>query len=125
MPYNFLLPSWGSPGHLGPMLTAAQQLRSRGHGVRFIAREDARAPVEAAGYSFTAWRRTPSFTPIAPHGEGIAPRLTISFSLVPPPPVQPTRGTKSIVRQPTLCFRISVWSALLWPRKPQAYRAHC
>lgn len=70
MPYNFLLPSWGSPGHLGPMLTAAQQLRSRGHGVRFIARADARVPVEAAGYSFAAWQRTPSFTPIAPHGEG-------------------------------------------------------
>jgi UDP:flavonoid glycosyltransferase YjiC (YdhE family) len=71
MPYNFLLPSWGSPGHLGPMLTAAQQLRSRGHGVRFIAREDARAPIETAGYSFAAWQRTPNFTPIAPNGEGI------------------------------------------------------
>jgi MGT family glycosyltransferase len=70
MPYNFLLPSWGSPGHLGPMLTAAQQLRSRGHGVRFIAREDARAPVEAAGYGFVAWQRTPSYTPIAPRDGG-------------------------------------------------------
>jgi MGT family glycosyltransferase len=70
MPYNFLLPSWGSPGHLGPMLTAAQQLRSRGHGVRFIAREDVRTSVEGAGFSFVAWQRTPSFTPIAPHAEG-------------------------------------------------------
>src|SRR5258708_31261916 len=69
MPHNFLVASWGSPGHLGPTLTAAQQLRNRGHGVRFIAREDARAAVEAAGYSFATWRRTPSFTPIAPDGE--------------------------------------------------------
>ena len=69
MGHNFLVASWGSPGHLGPTLTAARQLRNRGHGVRFIAREDARAAVEAAGYSFTTWRRTPSFTPIAPDGE--------------------------------------------------------
>ena len=69
MAHNFLVASWGSPGHLGPTLTAARQLRNRGHGVRFIAREDARAAVEAAGYSFTTWRRTPSFTPIAPDGE--------------------------------------------------------
>jgi MGT family glycosyltransferase len=71
MPYHFLVASWGSPGHLGPTLTAAQQLRSRGHGVRFIAREDARAAVEAAGYSFATWQRTPSFSPIAPDGEPI------------------------------------------------------
>ena len=69
MPYNFLVASWGGPGHLGPTLTAARQLRNRGHGVRFIAREDARAAVEAAGYRFVTWRRTPSFTPIAPDGE--------------------------------------------------------
>ena len=69
MAHNFLVASWGSPGHLGPTLTAARQLRNRGHGVRFKAREDARAAVEAAGYSFTTWRRTPSFTPIAPDGE--------------------------------------------------------
>ena len=69
MPHNFLVASWGSPGHLGPTLTAAQQLRNRGHGVRFIAREDARAAVEAAGYGFATWRRTPSFTPVAPDGE--------------------------------------------------------
>jgi UDP:flavonoid glycosyltransferase YjiC (YdhE family) len=69
MPHNFLVASWGSPGHLGPTLTAAQQLRNRGHSVRFIARDDARAAVEAAGYSFASWRRTPSFTPIAPDGE--------------------------------------------------------
>jgi MGT family glycosyltransferase len=70
MPHNFLLVSGGSPGHVGPMLAAAWQLRSRGHGVRFIAREDARAAVEAAGYGFVTWQRTPSFTPIAREGNG-------------------------------------------------------
>jgi UDP:flavonoid glycosyltransferase YjiC (YdhE family) len=69
MPYNFLVASWGSPGHLGPTLAAAQQLRGRGHGVRFIARADARGPVEAAGFGFATWQRTPSFTPVAPEGE--------------------------------------------------------
>jgi MGT family glycosyltransferase len=69
MPHNFLVASWGGPGHLGPTLTAAKQLRNRGHGVRFIAREDARAAVEAAGYSFASWQRTPSFTPMAPDGD--------------------------------------------------------
>jgi MGT family glycosyltransferase len=70
MPYHFLIASGGSPGHLGPTLTAARQLRDRGHGVRFIAREDARAAVEAAGFGFATWQRTPSFTPIAPATEG-------------------------------------------------------
>lgn len=65
MPYNFLVASWGGPGHLGPTLTAARQLRSNGHGVRFIARADAREPVEAAGFGFATWQREPRFTPVA------------------------------------------------------------
>jgi MGT family glycosyltransferase len=65
LPYNFLVASWGGPGHLGPTLTAAHQLRSRGHGVRFISRPDARTAVEAAGFGFVTWQRTPSFSPIA------------------------------------------------------------
>jgi MGT family glycosyltransferase len=68
MPRHFLIASWGSPGHLGPTLTAAGQLRRRGHGVRFIARADARADVEAAGYQFATWQREPEFTPVAPGG---------------------------------------------------------
>lgn len=71
MPYNFLVASWGGPGHLGPTLTAAQQLRGKGHGVRFISRPDARAAVEAAGFGFVTWRRTPSFSPIAPNGDDL------------------------------------------------------
>ncbi|WP_424628656.1 glycosyltransferase [Bradyrhizobium sp. SYSU BS000235] len=65
MPYSFLVASWGGPGHLGPTLTAARQLRANGHGVRFIARADAREPVEVAGFDFATWQREPRFTPIA------------------------------------------------------------
>jgi UDP:flavonoid glycosyltransferase YjiC (YdhE family) len=62
MPYNFLVASWGGAGHLGPTLTAARQLRASGHGVRFIARADARKVVEAAGFSFASWQREPRFS---------------------------------------------------------------
>ncbi|TAI65548.1 nucleotide disphospho-sugar-binding domain-containing protein [Bradyrhizobium sp. Leo170] len=65
MSYNFLVASWGGPGHLGPTLTAARQLRARGHDVRFIARADARTQVEAAGFRFATWQRTAHFSPIA------------------------------------------------------------
>jgi UDP:flavonoid glycosyltransferase YjiC (YdhE family) len=65
MPYSFLVASWGGPGHLGPTLTAARQLRANGHSVRFIARADAREPVEAAGFGFATWQRRPHFSPIA------------------------------------------------------------
>jgi MGT family glycosyltransferase len=65
MSYNFLVATWGDHGHLGPTLAAAQQLRAKGHDVRFIARADARASVEAAGFQFAAWQRTPQISPIA------------------------------------------------------------
>lgn len=69
MSYNFLVASWGGPGHLGPTLTAARQLRANGHDVRFIARADAREPVEAAGFGFATWQRAPRFSPIAQSGD--------------------------------------------------------
>ena len=65
MSCSFLVASWGGPGHLGPTLTAARQLRANGHGVRFIARADAREPVEAAGFGFATWQREPRISPIA------------------------------------------------------------
>ncbi len=36
MPFDFLLTSWGNPGNLNPMLTAARRLRQRGHHVRLL-----------------------------------------------------------------------------------------
>ncbi len=68
---NILIASWGGPGHLGPTLTAARLLRRRGHSVRFISRPDARTEVEAAGFGFAAWQRTPSFSPIAEGRDGM------------------------------------------------------
>jgi MGT family glycosyltransferase len=71
MSRNFLVASWGGPGHLGPTLTAARQLRANGHGVRFIARPDAREPVEAAGFHFATWQRNPRISPIAQSDDGM------------------------------------------------------
>jgi MGT family glycosyltransferase len=71
MPYNILIASWGGPGHLGPTLTAASQLRTHGHSVRFISRPDARTEVEAAGFDFVTWQRTPSFSPITEDRDGL------------------------------------------------------
>src|SRR6201991_2154844 len=99
MPHNFLVASWGGPGHLGPTLTAARQLRDRGHGVRFIAREDARAAVEAAGYSFATWRRTPSFTPIAP--DGLSMRRAYDQLLFGPAAARAADTRDEIERTPT------------------------
>ncbi|MFH0301854.1 hypothetical protein AAFX91_32560 [Bradyrhizobium sp. 31Argb] len=65
MSYNFLVATWGDHRHLGPTLTAAQQLRAKGHDVRFIARADARASVETAGFHFATWQRKPQISPIA------------------------------------------------------------
>src|SRR5260370_2840187 len=71
MAYNTLIASLGGPGHLGQTLTAASKLRRRGHGVRFISRPDARTEVEAAGFGFVTWQRTPSFSPIAEDRDGL------------------------------------------------------
>jgi MGT family glycosyltransferase len=99
MPHNFLVASWGSPGHLGPTLTAAQQLRARGHGVRFIARADARAAVEAAGFGFETWRRTPSFSPIASDGDGL--QLAYDQLLFGPAAARAADTRDEIEREPT------------------------
>ncbi len=51
MPHNFLLASWGGPGNLGPLLTAARRLRRSDHGALVIADSDMREEVEAAGFA--------------------------------------------------------------------------
>jgi hypothetical protein len=102
MSYNFLVASWGGPGHLGPTLNEARQLRAKGHGVRFIARADAREPVEAAGFGFATWQREPRSRPLP----GAAPPLRahmITSSLVPLPREAQTRWMNSSVLQLTLC----------------------
>ena len=102
MPCNFLVASWGGPGHLGPTLTAARQLRANGHSVRFIARADAREPVEAAGFGFATWQRRPHFSPIAQSSPPSRTHMIIFF-LVRLPRGAQTRWMKSSVPQLTLC----------------------
>lgn len=59
MSYEFLLASFGTSGNLNPLLTAARQLRQRGHGIRIIADPAMRDEVEIAGFEFVTWRRAP------------------------------------------------------------------
>jgi MGT family glycosyltransferase len=99
MRYNFLVASWGGAGHLGPTLAAAQQLRARGHGVRFIARPDARAPVEAAGYGFVTWKRTPSFSPIASRDDPL--QIAYDELLFGPAAARAADTREEIEREPT------------------------
>jgi MGT family glycosyltransferase len=58
--HNFLLVSWGSSGNLNPLLTAARQLRQRGHRVRVMADPAMRDEVVAAEFDFVTWRRAPT-----------------------------------------------------------------
>jgi hypothetical protein len=61
MPFNFLLTSWGNPGNLNPMLTAARRLRQCGHDVRMLDEVAHRDEIERAGFRALSWRRpTPS-----------------------------------------------------------------
>ncbi|MEJ0094946.1 MAG: glycosyltransferase [Methylocella sp.] len=62
MAHSFLLASWGGPGNLAPLLTAARQLRRNGHVVRVIADPETRDEVEAAKFPFTPWSRAPSYS---------------------------------------------------------------
>jgi MGT family glycosyltransferase len=57
--YDFLLASWGTSGNLNPLLTAARQLRRRGHNVRLIADPVMRDQVKAAGFEPITWNRAP------------------------------------------------------------------
>ena len=62
MAHNFLVACWGVAGNLGPMLTAARQLRRHRHMVRFIADAEMQEEIETAGFSCAAWRRAPSYS---------------------------------------------------------------
>jgi len=99
MSYDILIASWGGPGHLGPMLTAAGQLSRHGHSVRFISRPDARTEVEAAGFGFVTWQRTPSFSPIAEDREGL--RYAYDQLLFGPAAARAADTREEIERAPT------------------------
>jgi MGT family glycosyltransferase len=99
MSYKFLVASWGGPGHLGPMLAAADLLRRRGHSVRFISRPDARVPVEAAGFGFVTWQRTPNFSPIAGNSDPL--RNAYDHLLFGPAAARAADTREEIERTPT------------------------
>jgi MGT family glycosyltransferase len=69
MPFNFLLTSWGNPGNLNPMLTAARRLRQRGHRVRMLDEVAHRDEIERAGFRALSWRRPIPIHPPEPTGE--------------------------------------------------------
>jgi MGT family glycosyltransferase len=58
--YNFLVALWGGDGDVGPMLAAAEQLRSRGHHVRMIGSANLGEVVTKAGFRFAPWKDYPN-----------------------------------------------------------------
>lgn len=66
MSLDFLFASWGNPGNLNPMLTAATRLRDRGHRVRFIDEAYHQQEIANAGFAGAAWQRPAPLTPPAP-----------------------------------------------------------
>jgi MGT family glycosyltransferase len=57
MPLRFLLASWGNPGNLNPLLTAARRLRQKGHNVRILGEPAHREETAKAGFDALSWRR--------------------------------------------------------------------
>jgi poly(hydroxyalkanoate) depolymerase family esterase len=55
--FSLLLATDGSRGCLRAVLTAARELRRRGHAVRLIADQAMRAEAEAAGFEVSIWKR--------------------------------------------------------------------
>jgi MGT family glycosyltransferase len=66
MSLNFLFTSWGNPGNLNPILTAARRLRQRGHRVRILGEPDHREETAKAGFDVLSWRRPPPLKPPEP-----------------------------------------------------------
>ena len=69
MPLNFLFTSWGNPGNLNPLLTAARRLRQRGHRVRILGEADHHEETAKAGFDTLSWRRPPKIVPLEPGAE--------------------------------------------------------
>jgi MGT family glycosyltransferase len=69
MSLNFLLASWGNPGNLNPLLTAARQLRQRGHRVRILDVAAHHDEITAAGFEGISWRRPLPIRPVADSDE--------------------------------------------------------
>lgn len=60
MPYEFLFTNLDAGGSVPTFATAIRRLRARGHGVRMMIDDIARAEVEAAGGIFVPWASAPN-----------------------------------------------------------------
>jgi MGT family glycosyltransferase len=69
MSLRFLFTSWGNPGNLNPVLTAARRLRDKGHYVRILDENAHQEEIAKAGFDGIAWRRPAPLTPPAANGE--------------------------------------------------------
>jgi MGT family glycosyltransferase len=78
MSLNFLFTSWGNPGNLNPILTAARRLRERGHRVRILGEPDHREETAKAGFDTLSWRRPAPLKPPEPSDD---PWMEIRFLL--------------------------------------------
>ena len=67
MARNFLFTSWGNPGNLNPLLTAARRLRARGHRVRFLGEPAHQQETIEAGFDALVWQRPRQLTPPDPN----------------------------------------------------------
>jgi MGT family glycosyltransferase len=65
MSLSFLLTSWGNPGNLNPLLTAARRLSQKGHRVCFIDEAWHGDEIKRAGFDHIAWRRPAPVVPPA------------------------------------------------------------
>jgi len=60
MSLRFLLTSWGNPGNLNPLLTAARRLRQKGHHVRILGEPSHQEETAKAGFDALSWRSPPA-----------------------------------------------------------------
>lgn len=63
MSLNVLFASWGNPGNLNPVLTAARRLREKGHRVCILDERLHQDEIARAGFDSAAWRRPRPLTP--------------------------------------------------------------
>ncbi|QDP20263.1 nucleotide disphospho-sugar-binding domain-containing protein [Sphingomonas xanthus] len=59
-PYSFLVATWEGGGSVGPAVTVARKLRSRGHRVRLMSDRCNQVEADGCGLDFVAWTRAPS-----------------------------------------------------------------
>jgi MGT family glycosyltransferase len=83
MSHSFLLASWGNPGNLNPLLTAARRLRARGHRVRVIGEPSHHEETAKAGFDCLSWRRpAPPSPPDARSGDPIWAEIRVMFEQI-------------------------------------------